>query len=592
MGCDYALVHVKYTIPPAIALSVLYRPLMTYLDVYKILFLITIAVVSTIPWDSYLIRHRIWTYPPNAIVGPTLFDIPAEEVFFFVIQTYTTSLLYLILNKATFHPVYLSSEREGGSPADLDTRQWRLQKYAGQAVLLLGLSAAWAMFNAAGTGTYMGLIVGWAFPFLLFLWTLAYQLLIGLPWTNTVLPVLLPTVYLWIVDTIALRRGTWVIESGTKLGIHLWPGLEIEEAFFFLATNMLIVFGMVAFDNALAVLHTFCPSDWVAPHFPSAILLMRALLTPVSQYDDERIAGLREAVSRLRKKSRSFYLASGAFQGKLRIDLIILYSFCRVADDLVDDTESVEEARMWIDKMQEYLDMNYSTEVDRESIRDFVEKNFPAQARSALLLLPTSILSKQPLYDLLKGFEMDLEFSTAAEDNKFPIETVADLDLYGARVAGTVAELCLDLVFADCPHQTSLEERTRVLRAGALMGIALQFVNISRDISVDAEMNRVYIPSQWLSDEGLTPEDVIKNPTGPKIESLRKRLLERAFILYEDSKDALDKLPFQAKGPMRVAVESYMEIGRVLGEGKFPTKRGKATVPKLRRMIVAWRALS
>jgi 15-cis-phytoene synthase/lycopene beta-cyclase len=407
-----------------------------------------------------------------------------------------------------------------------------------------------------------------------------------------VLPILLPTIYLWIVDTLALRRGTWVIENGTKFGIHLWPGLEIEEAFFFLVTNTLIVFGMAAFDNALAVLHTFCPPNWVAPHFPSAILLMKALLKPTSQYDDERIFGLQEAVSRLRRKSRSFYLASGAFQGILRINLIILYSFCRVADDLVDDTESTDEARVWIDKLKEYLDISYSEEAEEESIRDFVEKNFPTQVQSALLMLPTPILSKQPLYDLLNGFEMDLGFLASGANGGFPIETEADLDLYGARVAGTVAELCLDLVFADCPHQTSQEERSGILQAGAAMGIALQYVNISRDIAVDAEMNRVYIPSQWLREDGLTPQDVIKNPRGPRIESLRKRLLERAFKVYEESKGAIEELPFQARGPMRVAVESYMEIGRVLNEGKFPMKRGRATVPKLRRIMVAWRALS
>lgn len=31
-----------------------------------------------------------------------------------------------------------------------------------------------------------------------------------------------------MVDTFALRRGTWVIEEGTKLGLYLWPRLEIE----------------------------------------------------------------------------------------------------------------------------------------------------------------------------------------------------------------------------------------------------------------------------------------------------------------------------------------------------------------------------
>lgn len=34
--------HVKYTIPPALVLTLLYRPLLTRLDVYKILFLITV----------------------------------------------------------------------------------------------------------------------------------------------------------------------------------------------------------------------------------------------------------------------------------------------------------------------------------------------------------------------------------------------------------------------------------------------------------------------------------------------------------------------------------------------------------------------
>lgn len=39
--------------------------------------------------------------------------------------------------------------------------------------------------------------------------------------------VVIPTVYLWICDSCALRRGTWVIERGTKLGFAAW-GLEIE----------------------------------------------------------------------------------------------------------------------------------------------------------------------------------------------------------------------------------------------------------------------------------------------------------------------------------------------------------------------------
>lgn len=173
-------------------------------------------------------------------------------------------------------------------------------------------------------GTYLGLILVWAGPFALLLWTLSSQFLIALPYSSTVAPIVIPTLYLWLVDTLALRRGTWVIESGTKLGIHLWDGLEIEEAIFFLATNTLIVFGLVAFDHGLSILLTFPRLFPKVPELPSPVLLVQALLTDQSKYDSDRVGGIREAVARLKEKSRSFYLASSAFSGRLRIDLILL----------------------------------------------------------------------------------------------------------------------------------------------------------------------------------------------------------------------------------------------------------------------------
>ena len=308
--------HLRYTIPPAIALTFLYRPFLNRTDLYKVAFLITIAVVSTIPWDSYLVRHRIWTYPPNAVIGPTLFSIPAEEVFFFVIQTYNTTLLYLIFNKPIFHPNYLNSAK----PLKSEGVQWNV----GQLILAGLVMVGAGLIYRGDEGTYLGLIIAWAGPFALLLWSLSSQFLIALPLSSTVVPIAIPTLYLWLVDTLALKRGTWVIESGTKLGIHLWEGLEIEEAIFFLATNVLIVFGLVAFDHALSILLTFPILFPNVPDLPSPALLVQALLTPRSQYGIERIIGIREAVTRLKKKSRSFYLASAAFTGRLRINLVLL----------------------------------------------------------------------------------------------------------------------------------------------------------------------------------------------------------------------------------------------------------------------------
>ncbi|KAJ4293258.1 hypothetical protein N0V90_008540 [Kalmusia sp. IMI 367209] len=588
MGFEYALVHVKYTIPPAILLTLLYRPLFTKLDVYKVSFLISIAVLSTIPWDSYLIRTGIWSYPSHVIIGPKLFDIPIEEVFFFVIQTYNTSLLYLIFSKPTFQPVFLRVERSKSHPLGACNQQWRWYKRIGQLVLAISAGWGWLRVLDNGVGTYTGLILVWALPFLLLLWSLAYQFILGLPSSNTLLPIAIPTIYLWVVDTLALKRGTWVISTGTKYGLHLWDGLEVEEALFFLMTNTLIVFGQLAFDNALAILHTF-PKLFPNPAvLPSPIMLVQALLTSTSEYDEARLVGLQEAVVRLKRKSRSFYLASSTFQGQLRSDLMLLYSFCRVADDLVDNASSADNANMWIDKLHAFLDIAYgSEEKSKVLVEPYVADNFPPNTRSALLQLPVPRLSREPLQDLLRGFEMDLAFNTAP-----PIQTEADLEMYAQRVAGTVAQMCNELIFHIYRTSQSIKEQHRITYAGNRMGMALQYVNIARDIAVDAKIGRVYLPIAWLEEAGTTYESVLENPQAVEIEDLRSKLLDKAFTLYKDAREAIEELPLEARGPIRVAVESYMEIGRVLRQEGYVVRSGRATVPKWRRLGVAWKTLN
>ena len=326
------------------------------------------------------------------------------------------------------------------------------------------------------------------------------------------------------------------------------------------------------------------------PTLPSPILLVRALLLSTKSYDEERIEGLRQALGRLRAKSRSFYLASGVFQGRLRADLVLLYSFCRVADDLVDEAGSIEEAKRWIAKLNEYLDLSYEeSSVKTVKGRHNLISKFPPSAQAALRLLPTCYLSPTPLYDLLIGFGTDLHFSSS---NPFPIIDEPTLQVYGAQVAGTVAELCLELVFHHTTTFTPENQRMRIVQAGGRMGIALQYVNIARDIAVDASNDRVYLPTTWLKEEGLTPEDILKDPTSVKAETLRQRLLNRAFEIYDEAREAIELLPAEARGPMRVAVESYVEIGRVLRKPGYKVKAGRATVPKLRRLMVAWNALS
>jgi hypothetical protein len=112
------------------------------------------------------VRNRIWTYPPEAVLGPTLFQIPMEEVFFFVIQTYNTSILYLLLNKPTFFPTYLRAADGSSTVKDC----FKIYRLIGQCFLAFLVAFGGYQVLRGGRGTYLGLILIWAVPFLFLLW--------------------------------------------------------------------------------------------------------------------------------------------------------------------------------------------------------------------------------------------------------------------------------------------------------------------------------------------------------------------------------------------------------------------------------------
>ena len=506
-----------------------------------------------------------------------------------------TTLLQILLNKPVLLVTFLQNESANKGDA---TQNLRLKKQVGQ-VILAGAILVPGLLPLGSDSTYLTLILVWSCPVLLMLWTFAYQLLLGLPWTKTWLPIWLPTLYLWIVDTLALRRGTWAIASGTKLGVCIWPHLEIEEASFFLITNMLVVWGSCAFDNAVAVIDAF-PDEFPHPAgTPSPALMIKSLMLPTSRYDNGRLQGLHNALKVLAKKSRSFYLASGVFAGRLRLDLILLYSFCRVADDLIDDAPSAEEAAKWIQSFKEFLDVTYSSKNDGERLQRILSR-FPPDAQSILSLLPSDKLPPTPLYSLLEGFKIDLKFSDPKCTENPPIKTAVDLDRYASCVASTIGELCLSLVYYHDPDRDKADPATKekCITAGGRMGRALQYVNIVRDVTSDAKDGRSYIPENWFSKSKSAWPHM---ESSDEILHSRGRILDMAFGLYQENRDAIEDLPAYARGGIRVAVESYMEIGRVLRERMSNDqpldfagggKKGRASVPRMRRIWVGWKTMA
>ncbi|BCR95009.1 uncharacterized protein AKAW2_12055A [Aspergillus luchuensis] len=576
MGVDYILFHCTYTIPAASALTVIYYPFFAAQDCCKICILITIAILATIPWDSYLIRSAIWTYPPDAVVGPKILDIPVEEVFFFAIQTYITSVAYCIFTKPLVRPMYLRPHPE----------RCRTRKVVAFVILTLMRGGTTCLLLGRHM-TYLGLILVGVSPILLFQWMLSHPFLIGLPAKPTIAAICLPMLYLWVADSRAMKSGTWRIESGTKLDYRIC-GLEVEEALFFLVTNMMIVLGLVGIDYAYALQEYKSLSRPAADKGTTLRTALTLLCSPLSI--DESLSALSQAVSCLQEKSQSMFLGSALFQGQLRIDLIFLYSFCRVMDDLIDEAEDDQEAKTWITECRYLLDLSHRGRLPHDACHASMEGGKYQRLYRSISYLPLSRLTENFFYDLLRGFETDLAFDP--KKGSFPIKSDTCLDQYAGFVAGAVGALVLDLVLFYHGHDNT-EDVPLLIRAAKEMGKAMQCVNIARDIHRDAAIGRVYIPTTWLDEVGLTPGDVLERPNIPVMYNLQERMLQKADGYYQVSREAIEELPRGVRGPLRATVESYMDIGRLLREQKGTSlaRASKMRVPLMRRLKVGWLAM-
>ena len=74
---------------------------------------------------------------------------------------------------------------------------------------------------------------------------------------------------------------------------------------------------------------------------------------------------------------------------------------------------------------------------------------------------------------------------------------------YCARVAAAVgAMMCVLMRVRDAD----------ALARACDLGLAMQLTNIARDVGEDARAGRLYLPLDWLADEGLSPEAFLAQP--------------------------------------------------------------------------------
>ena len=213
-----------------------------------------------------------------------------------------------------------------------------------------------------------------------------------------------------------------------------------------------------------------------------------------------------------------------------------LYDFCRVADNIADDNDTIES------KKNKFKD--FESNFNNKNFDDPIIKNMWD-------LVDEFNISLIIINDLFEGIKSDIK-------EKVKLNSKKELLIYSYRVAGTVGLLMAKIL--------KVSKKSSLMSAIDL-GIAMQLTNISRDVVEDLNNNRSYINENF--------EEI-------------KSTLMLAEKFYENSFHSISKIPISFRFAILVARRIYRKIGyKILKKKNLENyrKSGKIYVSNLEKVI-------
>jgi phytoene synthase len=207
-----------------------------------------------------------------------------------------------------------------------------------------------------------------------------------------------------------------------------------------------------------------------------------------------------------RREARNFAYGIRVLPRDKRRAISAIYAFARRVDDIADGPLPVEEKRERLQSLRAALDTPPADAL-LVALGD-------ARARYGI---PSAAL-----HDLVDGGLQDTEQDRYAD--------FAELDGYCRRVAGAVGVACVAVYGSD-----------DVERA-ATLGVALQLINIMRDVREDWELGRVYLPQEELSAYGVAEDDIAAGRTGSEWRALMAFQASRARAHLDEGLGLLESL--------------------------------------------------
>ncbi len=263
-----------------------------------------------------------------------------------------------------------------------------------------------------------------------------------------------------------------------------------------------------------------------------------------------------ELLPLLKRVSRAFYLSIRVLPGTLREPVGLAYLLARAADTITDTEALSPEERL--DGLLAFREAVKSGRADGGTLDDLVSLSEHQMAASEYHLLDSipSVLDRLSRLDgddnflvtdivtrLTDGMEFDLTRFPPGDSGQIrSLESHEELDRYTYMVAGCVGEFWTRITVAhtEALGDWDLDEMSAI---GVRFGQALQMTNVLRDLPADLHSGRCYLPSEWLGEIGLTPQDLADSRIGLAARPVLVRGVEVALDHFAEAERYLAAIP-------------------------------------------------
>lgn len=259
-----------------------------------------------------------------------------------------------------------------------------------------------------------------------------------------------------------------------------------------------------------------------------------------------------------RREAKNFYWGFLSLPSEQRAAIYALYDFARQVDDEADVGRAAASLERHRRRARDCMRGRWSDPVTRvlaEAVHRFG-------------------IPERDLQRLIDGVEMDLSRRRYA--------TWAELEGYCRLVASTTGRMCVRIFgFRDAAALERADE----------LGIALQVINILRDVREDAGMGRVYLPAEDLAQFDVCEVDLLDGEPGTGWEALMEFEASRARRFYASGLGVLRYIPRRPAACVRTMAGIYERIlRRIEREPRLPLDRRVSLTPveKLGVAVRSW----